>query len=397
MSPSRIIVPGILLAAIVAVGSAEAQPLVLDPSPSTPLNPPPAAPSPAASAPADSQASGDGDGAEAEIENAYFGDYLTETEPGDDNGRIRYHGVVPSSHNVRSGDTLWDISAYYFADPWSWPKVWGLNPEIADPHWIYPGNVVRLRDGGDATGQTPQNNRVAMKTSSPEGYALRQHAYVDIDELKHAGMVDGSTDAKSLLATGDSIYITYEDGKLPKVGTRLTIYKNPKEIKRDGKAIGAYVEVTGELVVSFARDGKRARAEVVRSMDAIERGMLVGPLKLKFEPVTPVANQQKLAGSVLEVLGPDFLIGANAAVIIDKGSNDGVKAGNRFLVIRRGDAYKRVMSPGGNVGQDDDEYPARAIGEVMVLEAGKSSCIGVVTFSVLEFEPGDHVFMRKGQ
>jgi nucleoid-associated protein YgaU len=43
-------------------------------------------------------------------------------------------------HTVVKGDTLWDLSQNYLGSPWYWPKVWSYNPEIANPHWIYPGN-----------------------------------------------------------------------------------------------------------------------------------------------------------------------------------------------------------------------------------------------------------------
>ncbi|HZI15707.1 MAG TPA: LysM domain-containing protein, partial [Myxococcus sp.] len=43
-------------------------------------------------------------------------------------------------HAVQDGDTLWDLSQRYLGSPWYWPKVWSYNPEIANPHWIYPGN-----------------------------------------------------------------------------------------------------------------------------------------------------------------------------------------------------------------------------------------------------------------
>src|SRR5262249_20255865 len=55
---------------------------------------------------------------------------------------------VPEVHVVQKGDTLWDICKFYFANPWRWPEIWGMNPQITNPHWIYPGNVVRLQAGG---------------------------------------------------------------------------------------------------------------------------------------------------------------------------------------------------------------------------------------------------------
>jgi len=393
MSHCKSIVFAFSLASMVlASGDASAQPESLTIDSSTGVAPAPAEPSvesePQGTAP-------DGAGGGEAVDNAFYGEYLEDVNLDDSRGT--HSGPVPTTHTVRTGDTLWDIAGYYFRNSWNWPKVWKLNPEIADPHWIYPGNIVRLREGGKDLQPVAMSNKAGTPIVGPSrGYGLRQSAYVDLKDLKHAGIIDGSVAEKSLLAVGDSIYVTY--GKeVPAVGTVLTVYGPGKKIRRDGKAVGAYVEVAGEIRITFAKKGKRARATVIRSIDPIERGMRTGPLKLNFGDTKPVPSDTRVDGSVVGLIGPDELIGADAAVLINRGSDDGVQVGNRFLVIRRGDAYRRVLAPGDNVGQADDEYPARAIGEITVLQTGEKACLGVVSFSLHEFGIGDRVFMRKGQ
>ena len=58
--------------------------------------------------------------------------------------QIKLNEDAPKTHVVEKGDTLWDISALFLEQPWLWPKLWRLNPEIDNPHLIYPGDELRL-------------------------------------------------------------------------------------------------------------------------------------------------------------------------------------------------------------------------------------------------------------
>jgi LysM repeat protein len=99
---------------------------------------------------------------------------------------IQFRADAPSQHVVVKGDTLWDISETFLSDPWLWPQVWQSNPEIVNPHLIYPGDVIALvyRDG-HATLVLTRNSQKPTIALSPQGI---KHLKPAIDLINWAAL-----------------------------------------------------------------------------------------------------------------------------------------------------------------------------------------------------------------
>ncbi|WP_428265290.1 LysM peptidoglycan-binding domain-containing protein [Haliangium sp.] len=322
-------------------------------------------------------------------------------------------GPVPLEHEVRPGDTLWDICYLYFNNPWEWPKIWSYNPEITNPHWIYPGDRVRLYPDGDevplgvvddpqqASPGTPQPNRPQPLYRPPprqrSAIRLRRFAFVDEAARKNAFTIVGSVVEKSMLAEGDSVFLEYSSNNPPEVGKSYTIYTETREVTHptSNRTIGRYVRVLGDLTIQEAPKGQRARGLITDSTDVIERGTSVGPLPREFAVVAASPNQVELAGVIVALFGDEQLIGQNQVVFIDKGEKDGVVLGNTLTVIRRGDAYGQKRSASATVGQDDRRFPDRTVGEIRIVQVGERVSAGLVTLSLQEIGVGDMVQMDK--
>lgn len=318
----------------------------------------------------------------------------------------QFAGPTPELHVVRSGDTLWGICSLYFGDPWQWPKIWSYNPQITNPHWIYPGDLVRLLPRGMFAEQ--QQTTTAQNNESPEpvkdnlpapaartNVGLKQTAFVEKSDLDKSITVDGSVDEKELLSIGDSIYVSYPANNPPKVGQRYSVYKPDNTVKSNGKEVGSYVRILGTVEIVSVKQDKRARGVIVEANHEIERGAKIGPLVKQYNNVTPVPPKVDAQGSIVAMLTKDQLIGQGEIIFVDLGASSGVEVGNRMFVVRRGDALPPMSKD--TVGQDDRRFPARALGEVVIVEVGKNVSVALVTLAVQEMSMGDIVMMQKSQ
>ncbi len=309
-------------------------------------------------------------------------------------------GPVPELHVVRRGDTLWDVCFFYFNDPWQWPKIWSYNAQITNPHWIYPGDLVRLLPRGvfaqQPGGQPPDSAGPDTRPTDPvpapakrTDVSLRNTAFVEKADLDQAIVIDGAVDEKELLTTGDQVYLAYPKNQTPQVGKRYSVYEPGRAVK----GYGSYVKVLGTIEVLSVKEDKRARAVITEASFEIQRGAKVGPLVTKFKNVAAVPAKADVQAPIVAMLTHDQLIGQGEVVFLGAGKSSGVEVGNRMFVVRRGDAMPEKMS--NEIGSDDRRFPARALGEIVVVEVGDQVSVGLVTLSVQEMSIGDLVMMQK--
>ena len=381
----------------------EQPPLVLDPGASGGPAPSRPAPAPAPAPQPNVVVIGpDGKVTTTQPEAAESGYYVSGgTTPFEEPAEI-HGGATPELHVVRRGDTLWDICFYYFNDPWQWPKVWSYNPQITNPHWIYPGDLVRLLPRGMFAQKTeepekgPDVGKPADTVPAPARRietGVKQTAFVEKANLDTSIEIVGAVDEKELLGDGDSVYLSYPEGKPPQVGKRYSIYVPGTKAKQGEKVFGAYVNILGELEVVSVKQDKRARGVITVANQEIERGAKVGPLVKTFKNVPPVAPTVDLQAPIVAMLTRDQLIGQGEVVFLGTGKDSGVAVGNRMFIVRRGDAKPGTMST--QVGKDDRRFPARALGEIVVVEVGDKVSVGLVTLSVQEMSVGDYAMMQK--
>lgn len=324
----------------------------------------------------------------------------------------RGSGVVPNAHTVRRGDTLWGICGYYFGNPYQWPRIWSYNAQIQNPHWIYPGDNVKLK-GGFIPDQSnaPTSGRITDRRRQvpPDTIFLRNQGFIE-DDQNNWGEVNGAREDKIFLSDYDEVYLRIGSNHEVKVGQELTVFRPIRSVGE-----GKLIEIQGTVKVDQWNPKERvARARVTETLDTIERGARIGPIVRRFEVVPPARNDKDVEATVLTSVVPHNFYGQNQVLFIDRGEDDGLKPGNRLFVIRKGDGFHKTQPSGGAAKRiaiedsspaavesipkprNDDALPEEVLAELRVINVKKSTAMVIVTASRREIEVGDRAFARKG-
>lgn len=344
-------------------------------------------------------------------------------QAGNQPGQVHVPGAQESApgqvHTVVRGDTLWDLSEEYLGTPWYWPKVWSYNPQIANPHWIYPGNQIRFYPAGEenaarvaVAGPEGASGEIAPSEGMedeggvqvtgkigftvPPSVSASHEGFVTPREIAEAGTIDHSPSEALMLSYPDLVYVRFRNPGQAKVGETYPVFHTVKEVDhpRTGKSLGYLTEIVGKVrVVKLGRG--EATAQIVASSDEIRRGDKVGapgePLHTK---VAARPNARALKGYVVSALTPYLTImGEESKLLVDLGSAQGVQPGNTFTVIRQTDPQASILDPNED---EDRSLPIEDIATCMAVTVKEHVSTCILVRSLKEVVPGDRVEMRTG-
>ena len=338
---------------------------------------------------------------------------------------------VPPIHVVRKGDTLWDLCDSYYSNPWGWPKVWSYNPQIVNPHWIYPGDQIRMRDASDPIAQRREAlagaslgsapGRGGRRGQPPTTVFLRDHGFLGDPKRDVWGELVGAVEDQMLLSDGNHVYLMMRPGADVKPGQALTIFtpiRKPDDVPGARKPPGEIVSVKGTIKIDqFNPKTRVARGQVVESLDVIERGYKVGPIGRQFDVVPPKQATKTVQARVLSGVYPHNIMGQHQLTFMDRGSEDGLEPGTRLFVLRQGDSWRSTLNVGNTMLKyrmkiesakssdvertptdgDDKQFPSEVVAELRVIRAEKYSSLAIVIETRRELEPGDVAVALEGK
>lgn len=269
---------------------------------------------------------------------------------------------APRSHEVVEGDTLWDISSSYLEDPMQWPALWSYNPQITNPHWIYPGDTVYLEPGSDNTSVVPVQEEAApgfvpTKLTGRGTIVVPGYYLTELPETR--GHVLYSDQEKHLLAPGDEIQVDFVNEDTRKKvygGQRFTIFEQSTPVlNEDGDPMAYKLIRVGAMELVEHHTDTLSTARITQATREIERGNLVIPdADLTFS-VKRVPNSKSMEGRIIDTIDIVSHIGAEQFIIINRGTEDGVVPGNRWIIFEQREGLDILpQGEGANTQYADD-------------------------------------------
>jgi hypothetical protein len=275
-------------------------------------------------------------------------------------GPVALNPAHPDRYTVVKGDTLWDISAKFLRDPWLWPDVWYVNPQIENPHLIYPGDeiVLTYRDGRPILSLNRKNRlephiratplKDAIPTIPVDAIAqfLNRPYVMEKDALEQAPYIVHFLDDHILGGAGISFYARSIEQDQP---VRYTIVRPGKPYKDPdtNEILGYEAAFIGDA--DLKRPGDPAKLLIISS----EQEAIIGDRLIEAEDEEPLANFQPRApernveGRIISVLNGVSQIGQYNVVVLNKGANDGLEPGHVLQILQGGEAVRDIVKGQG--------------------------------------------------
>jgi LysM repeat protein len=265
---------------------------------------------------------------------------------------------APMNYTVKRGDTLWDIAAVFLKDPWFWPEIWQINPQVENPHLIYPGDVLSLAYGanGDAHVMISQYSgarlQPRLRSENLDGPIdtipfsaiaafLTKPSVLTEEQALAAPHILAFRDHHMIGGTGHEFYVRNLNGAVNEsyvvmhVGSPIYDLETHDLLGYQAYFVGnAIVKTPGEVSKAVLTENKR---------EALEGDRLIsveGERSLTFAPHVP---KNPVDGQIVAVADDAAQVGQYQVVVLNRGKEAGLEQGAVLAVDQQGEVVQDKM------------------------------------------------------
>ncbi|HHJ18028.1 MAG TPA: LysM domain-containing protein [Gammaproteobacteria bacterium] len=310
----------------------------------------------------------------------------------------------PDRYTVVKGDTLWDISETFLDSPWLWPEIWYVNPQIDNPHLIYPGDVItlvyvdgkpqlRVQRGKGTYKLSPKVRAERLDKAIPTipidaiQQFLSQPLVVDQDVMENAPYVVSSAGEHLIVGAGDSIYargLDKADGNRYHVFRPGAPYVDPVT----DEVLGHVAQYLGDS--TLVKFGDPATLKLTKTTREINIGDRLMPMTQEdvYAYFTPHSSDSSIEGTIIAVVDGVSQIGQYQIVVLNRGTREGVDVGTVFEIHQTGE---RIMDQVSKERNAHVKLPDEKAGMLMVFRTFDKVSFGLIMKATSALHVGDTI------
>lgn len=308
----------------------------------------------------------------------------------------------PVRYTVQRGDTLWDIAARFLRDPWVWPEIWQVNPQIDNPHLIYPGDVItlawadgqpRLRvqrpgdepqatDGGVVQLQ-PRVRREPVDDAIPSipADAIRQFLnrpqMATLEEIERAPYILGNYQGRLISAAGNEVFAKgFPEGGPTSSRYNVVRMGEPLHDPASGELLGYELIYAGKAAVRETNPPVRL-ALVDSTREIISGDRLMPPGRgLAQSRYIPRVPDRPIDGRIIHLVDAISQVGANQVVVVNVGAQEDLEVGHVLGIEQSGGTVDDPHADNGDDARVD--LPPQRVGTLMLFKVFDDLAYGLV-------------------
>jgi hypothetical protein len=313
-------------------------------------------------------------------------------------------------YTIQKGDTLWDLSNHFSDSPWLWPELWESNDQISNPHWIFPGERIRLYRKSGSQEITPSEavhvQPVAVTVIEPapvtpakptegEKASAPFFVYPSIDRVGFirkppvpaSGTIFEVQGRKVLISEGDMVYIRPQDDTAQGVlipGSRHTVFRHmkPTEERHSTETIGTQHYILGIVEVT-KKEANMVIAKVLKSFRPIRVDDMLMPYSQRSKNIELKPSIPGIDGQIIISEDHLDLTGDYTLAFIDKGRADNIQVGQQYSIYSK---QKTVLE---NNEISSKSLPPVDFGTFLVLHTEQSTSTVIITSAAKVIFPGE--------
>jgi hypothetical protein len=313
---------------------------------------------------------------------------------------------IAQTYVIKKGDTLWGISERFLKDPYYWPNMWSHNPEIGNPHFIYPGQKILIYDGRIEFVPVETEKPAAVAAAAPAtAPALAVPAaeevrpaltvktlggaegFVSSSPLAASGILVDTVDNRIMIGAGDTVFLKMNDPATVAPGDLYSLYARGKLVSHPvtGTVVGHRIIHLGVVRIS-AIDGQVATGTITESFREIERGAILQPFHPALREIELKRAPEWLSGYLVDAGDGKIALGQYDVIFLDLGRDQGLEVGNLLHISRPREASRLADSSIQGL-----RLPDVLLGSAVVLETQPGTAAALVLKVVGPLYRGDRV------